>query len=195
MATTQTRRILTTLLLAAIAAGACRRTPPPDPAAGSPRGGEVIASLRSAPTSYNRYFDATAPADLIALLTHARLVQVDRATDAVEPALAESWSQRDASTFELKLRQGVRFSDGTPFTAGDVLFSFDVAYHAEGSMLGAALEVGGRPLAVSSPDPATVIVRFPAPFAPGIRLLDNLPILPRHKLEAAYRAEIGRAHV
>jgi peptide/nickel transport system substrate-binding protein len=55
-------------------------------------------------------------------------------------------------------------------------------------MLRDALEVAGRPLAVSSPDPATVVIRFPAPFAPGVRLLDNLPILPRHKLEAAFKA-------
>ena len=33
-----------------------------------------------------------------------------------------------------------------------------------------------------------MVVRFPSPFGPGIRLLDNLAILPRHKLEAALNA-------
>ncbi len=33
----------------------------------------------------------------------------------------------------------------------------------------------------------TVVVTFPAPFGPGLRLLDNLPILPAHKLQAALR--------
>src|SRR5205814_506882 len=37
-------------------------------------------------------------------------------------------------------------------------------------------------------DPYTVDITFPEPFAPGVLLLDNLPILPRHKLEAALKA-------
>ena len=39
--------------------------------------------------------------------------------------------------------------------------------------------VDGRPLEfVQAPDPSTVVVHFPAPSRPGLRLLDNLPILP-----------------
>lgn len=43
---------------------------------------------------------------------------------AVEPALAVSWSQPDATTWRFQLRRGVTFHDGTHFTADDVLFSF-----------------------------------------------------------------------
>jgi peptide/nickel transport system substrate-binding protein len=53
------------------------------------------------------------------------------------------------------------------------------------SDLAIALRPGGKPLDVSAPDPSTVVIRFAVPFAPGLRLLDHLPILPRHKLEAA----------
>ena len=67
----------------------------------------------------------------MALLTQARLVRVNRATDALEPALAESWeASPDGRSQTLKLRQGVTFSDGAPFTSADVLFSFAVAYDA-----------------------------------------------------------------
>jgi peptide/nickel transport system substrate-binding protein len=181
------------LFLAACAAclvPGCGGTPPSSSASGSSRGGELVASLRSGPRSYSRYFEQTAPADLIALLTHARLVRVNRVTDALEPALAESWQQTDDHTFTLKLRQGVNFSDGAPFTAADVLFSLAVAYDDKPqSVLGPALTVAGEPLEASAPDPATVVVRFPAPFAPGVRILENLPILPRHKLDAAFRAD------
>ena len=48
-----------------------------------------------------------------------------------------------------------------------------------------ALMAGGQPLAVTSTDPGTVIITFAKPFGPGLRLLDNLPILPKHVLEPA----------
>jgi peptide/nickel transport system substrate-binding protein len=83
----------------------------------------------------------------------------------------------------------VVFSDGRPFTSADVLFTFRVAYDpAVNSSLRSSLQVNGRPLAVSAPDPQTVVVTFPEPFAPGLRLLDHLPVLPRHRLEAALDA-------
>jgi len=115
-------------------------------------------------------------------------VRVNRVTDALEPALAESWeSSPDGRSQTLMLRKGVMFSDGAPFTSADVLFSFAVAYDAPGSQLAESITPAGQRLEVTAPDATTVIVRFPTPFAPGIRLLDNLPILPRHKLEPAFR--------
>ena len=41
-----------------------------------------------------------------------------------QPALAVSWKAIDEKTWEIKLRQGVTFHDGAPFTADDVVFSF-----------------------------------------------------------------------
>ena len=43
------------------------------------------------------------------------------------PALAESWTRVNATTWRFKLRPGVKFHDGTPFTADDVVFSFERA--------------------------------------------------------------------
>jgi peptide/nickel transport system substrate-binding protein len=45
----------------------------------------------------------------------------------VEPALAESWSQPTPTTWRFRLRPGVKFSDGTPLTAEDVIFSLERA--------------------------------------------------------------------
>ncbi len=177
------------LSLVPVAAGACRGSSsgPTDDALA--RGGELVASLRSEPGNYNRYFEPSAAADLLALLTHARLVRVNRATDALEPSLAESWDRSaDGSMLTLRLRRDVTFSDGAPFTAADVLFSFAVAYDAPGSVLSHAVTAAGNRLEPTAPDPHTVVIKFPHPFAPGARLLDNLPILPRHKLEQAFKA-------
>jgi peptide/nickel transport system substrate-binding protein len=96
------------VLLLATGAGGCAG---PEPRTGTPaRGGEIVASLRSEPGNYNRYFEATAPAEVVSLLTHARLVRVNRVTDDLEPALAESWTPSpDGLTYTLALRRDVRF--------------------------------------------------------------------------------------
>jgi peptide/nickel transport system substrate-binding protein len=76
-----------------------------------------------------------------------------------------------------------------PFTADDVLFSFAAAYNSKGgTQLKGDMTVGGKPLAITAPDPTTVVITFPVYFAPGLRILDNLPILPKHKLEGALKA-------
>ena len=159
-------------------------TAPPDPERA------LVASLRSEPTVYNRYLDGSAAADLISLLTNATLVRVNRSTDAIEPALAERWAlSPDGLTYTLSLRHDVRFSDGAPFTAADVLFTARVLFDTRvDSPLASTLRVDGKPLTFAAPDDFTVTVSLPSAFAPGLRLLDNMPILPRHKLEEALNA-------
>src|SRR5215470_2734093 len=49
----------------------------------------------------------------------------DLKTRKVEPSLAISWKALDDTTWEVKLRQGVKFHDGSPFGAKDVKASFD----------------------------------------------------------------------
>ena len=59
----------------------------------------------------------------------------------VQPRLAESWRAVDATTWEFKLRRGVKFHDGSDFTAADVKFSIE------------------RIPMVSGPNPTTIYVR------------------------------------
>lgn len=195
-------RTLLTLLLIAIIGGTAYflwqdlQTPPGSPGGAAvpeptpQRGGRLTATLRSEPRSFNRYVSASAVTEVFNHLTQARLVRVNRATHDLEAWLAESWQAEAGGTrFVLTLREGLRWSDGTPFTADDVLFSARVVYAPEvNSVLATAVRVDGRPLTFSAPDARTVRVELPAPFGPGLRLLDNLPILPRHKLEAAFEA-------
>jgi peptide/nickel transport system substrate-binding protein len=147
-------------------------------------GGFLVSSLRAEPRTFNGYYGTDAASHVFTLLTQATLVRVNRVTHQTEPWLAESWTvDPDDLTCTLKLRTGVRFSDGTPFTSADVLFAFAAVQNASaGSPLSGSLTVGGKPLVVTAPDTSTVVVRFPEPYGPGVRILHALPVLPAHKL-------------
>jgi peptide/nickel transport system substrate-binding protein len=133
---------------------------------------------------------AVAATDVVTFLTQARLARVNRATDELEPWLAEGWTASgDGLTHTITLKPGIVFSDGVPFTSADVLFSFRAALDpAVASPLASALTIHGKPLAVTAPDARTVVLRFPESSAAGLRVLDNLPILPRHSLEPVLNA-------
>jgi peptide/nickel transport system substrate-binding protein len=179
---------LAAALLAALAA-ACAPAPDAPPRAGdaSSRGGELIVSIRSDPASFNWYTRHDASTYLVTVLTQAGLVRVNRVTDEVEPWLAESWTRSDDSLrYTLKLRRGLAFADGQPFTADDVLFSLAAAYDDKrGSILGDAMRVSGKELRAEAIDAHTVVLTFPGPFGAGLRILDNMPILPKHRLQRA----------
>jgi peptide/nickel transport system substrate-binding protein len=128
--------------------------------------------------------------NLIALLTQATLIRVNRVTGAMEARLAREWSaDADGRTYLLRLRDDVRFSDGVPFTSADVVFTFQVLYDRElGSPMTSSFEIKGQPLTVEALDSHMIRLVFPATYAPGLTILDSLPILPRHRLEEIYRA-------
>ena len=165
-------------------AGGAREDAPPT------RGGQIVATIRSEPRSFNRIVARDQTTLIIDAITQSRLVRINRATFELEPWLAERWeSTEDGRTHTLHLRPGLKWSDGTPLTSADVVFSLDAIFDPKSnSVLADTLTVAGKPIRATAPDPQTVVLTYPAPSGPGIRLLDNLPILPKHKLEAALKA-------
>ena len=192
MMTTVFRRVFVAAALVLLAALAfvLLRSPEDAPAGPSvPRsGGELVATVRAEPVTFNRYVSQQFPTHLLSLLTQARLVRINRLTQAVEPALASAWTSDDQRTWTLELRPDVTWSDGAPFSADDVVFSFEAAYHAPGSLLGDALQPAGGPIAVAAVGPHRVVLSFQTPYAPGVRVLDALPIYPKHALQPALEA-------
>jgi ABC-type transport system substrate-binding protein len=80
------------VLLCALAG--CRAAPSSTERTGTrpTRGGELLVSVRSEPASFNRHAARDSTTYLVNLLTQARLVRVNQATQLLEPMLAESWT-------------------------------------------------------------------------------------------------------
>jgi len=119
----------------------------------------------------------------------ADLVHINRATQLTEPALAKSWKiSPDGLQYTIVLRHGLKFSDGQPLDADDVLFTFrvylDENVHAPQRDL---LIISGKPITVRKLDARTVVFELPKTYGVGERLFDGLTILPRHLLEKPYQ--------
>ena len=79
------------------------------------------------------------------------------------PGLAASWRSLDPLTWEFKLRPGVRFQDGTPFTADDVIFTIRRIQVSEGIR---TYRIYTRDIgAMEAPDPLTLIIHTLTPAA------------------------------
>jgi len=152
-------------------------------------GGRLVVSLRAEPKTLNPLTAADAPSREVIGAMQADLVHINRATQLTEPALAQSWKvSPDGLQYTVTLRKGLRFSDGQPLDADDVLFTFrlflDETLHATQRDL---LIVGGKPIIVRKVDTWTVIFQFAKTYGAGERLFDGFAILPRHLLERPYQ--------
>ncbi len=145
--------------------------------------------MRSEPKTLNPVLAQDAPSrDVIRCLT-ADLIEINRVSQKTEPALAKSWTvSPDSKRYTLQLRRGLRFSDGEPLDADDVIFTFQVYLDEKiDSPQRDLLVVGGKPIAVAKVDQYTVRFEMSQPYAAAERLFDGIAILPRHLLENAYR--------
>ena len=152
-------------------------------------GGHVTVGQRAEPKTLNPVTATDAVSREVTGRLMGDLIEINRSSQQTEPALARSWKiSPDGRTFMLQLRKGIRFSDGHPFDADDVLFSFNVYMdEAVGSPQRDLLIIDGKPIAVAKLDQYTVRFVLPRPYAAAERLFDGLAILPKHLLEKSYR--------
>jgi peptide/nickel transport system substrate-binding protein len=152
-------------------------------------GGTLVVAQRSEPKTLNPVTAADAPSREVIGRVTADLIHINRASQQTEPALAKSWGvSKDGRVFTVKLRHGLRFSDGQPFDADDVVFSFqaylDEKVHSPQRDL---LVVGGKPIEVQKIDQYTVRFTLAQPYAAAERIFDGLAMMPRHLLEKPYQ--------
>ena len=153
-------------------------------------GGRLVVGQRAEPKTLNPVTATDVVSREVLDRCNADLIHINRLTQKTEPALAESWkTSADGRIFTLHLRKGIRFSDGQPFDADDVVFSFMVYLdEAIGSPQRDLLVIDDKPLAVTKLDQFTVRFALPRPYAAAERLFDGLAMLPKHLLEKPYKA-------
>lgn len=148
-------------------------------------GGTYVEGLASAPENLNPlYSQNRTDYDLAGLLFNS-LLKPDE-TGALQPELARAWSvSEDGRTYTFRLRSNVRWHDGQPFTAADVLYTIRVLQDPDYRANAALSEIWRRVESVEAPNERTVVVTLPAslaPFAPFASFA-TFPILPSHLLQ------------
>ncbi|HEY2743530.1 MAG TPA: ABC transporter substrate-binding protein [Polyangia bacterium] len=195
------------LLYAVVAAAGCKRTAAPAHSdggatpgavddAGPPRdGGELVVHVEAEPAILCDLVEHDAWSRWIVenQVVETLLFQ-DPWSGAITPRLAAKWEVA-ADAVTLHLRPSLKWHDGAPFSAADVVFTIG---RARDPAVGADQRSDFLPVsAVETPDANTVILRLarPAPFLP--QALAHLGILPKHLYEGKdlRRAEASRAPV
>src|SRR5579872_7096036 len=144
--------------------------------------GELRFCLRSEPKTFDPLKVEDYASVAIRYLTGGVLVRMNRQTQALEPELAESWKvSKDGKQITFKLRSGVSFSDGTPFSAEDVAYTvqqlMDPALH---SPTGDAFRSGPGNVETKIISPTQISITFPAAVAGLDRQFDQVAILSAH---------------
>ncbi|WP_018290817.1 ABC transporter substrate-binding protein [Verrucomicrobium sp. 3C] len=158
------------------------------PAQPGKRGGVFIEVSPGEPSTFNWLVAEDASSASFLGLLFDGLTSYNPIREEVVPALAKSWEVgADSRTFTFHLREGLTWSDGVPLTADDVLFTFQCVYDPRFPNRNAYdLSVNGKPFLLEKLDRHTVRIRTPEIFAPFLRYMSGVTIMPKHLLQGAY---------
>ena len=157
-------------------------------------GGRVTYATISEPLTFNYPLAADSGSATYLSYLYEGLTEASWLTNEIEPALAESWEvSADGLTWTFNLRRDVSWTDGAPFTAADVVFTFNrILYNDEidspdGSAFhfkvrDASGEDRSEKMKVTAIDDYTVQCVLPVSFAPFLRSMGTA-IYPKHILE------------
>ena len=161
-------------LFLAIAGPATAQTPP---------SATLVVAIAADPQHFNPAITTGSHTHTVADVLFNGLVALDREARPL-PDLAQSWTIEDGGkTYRFKLAKGVRWHDGRPLSAEDVVFTFReilLKHHARTkASLSPVLE------AIEAPDAETIVFRLKRPYAALLQQLDvtEAPILPKHIYE------------
>jgi len=137
---------------------------------------ELKIGLSAEPSAMDPHFHNLTPNN--GMLSHIFERLVETAPDnKLVPGLAESWKTTSDTAWQFKLRKGVKWHDGAPFSADDVLFTFERAPNVPNSPSSFASAVKGK--TVKKIDDHTIEISTPAPHPLMPNDLSNLLIVSR----------------
>ncbi len=134
--------------------------------AGSASAAELRVGLKLEPSSIDPHYHNLGPNNAFARHIFDRLVQTDE-KQRLGPGLATSWKPITDTTWEFKLRRGVKWHDGSPFTADDVIFTFERAPKVEASPSSFALYTKGKKLKKIDDYTVHITTERPYPLMPN----------------------------
>jgi peptide/nickel transport system substrate-binding protein len=142
-------------------------------------GTELRFCLWSEPKTFNPLLVEDDSSETIRYLTGGVLVRLNRQTQQLEPELATAWKvSKDGRSLTFALRQNVEFSDGTPFSAGDVAHTveqmMDPNLH---SPTGDSFRSGEGKVEIKVLSEDKLVITFPAPIAGLDKLFDQVAIM------------------
>ncbi|MBI3660798.1 hypothetical protein HY230_10080, partial [Candidatus Acetothermia bacterium] len=152
--------------------------------AGLPGGKYVIATVGGPKTLNPIVAQENSSTDITSRL-HEALVNINPVTLRPDPSLAKSWEfSEDRLQVTFHLRKGLKFSDGHPFTADDVIFTYnDLVFNPDvPSFDRNTFKIKGVLVKVEKVDDYTVKFILPSPFRPIIHIVAAVSIMPKHKL-------------
>ena len=155
------------------------------------RGGKLVYRVPSPPKTFNYLLANDEPSVLLAFyLLNSRLVEFDHSTQTYVPGLAETWTtSSDHRSIDIRLRDGLKFSDGHPLTSSDVAFTLEAAYDERNAgVFRDALLINGQPISVKVIDDRSLQFVLPETIASPDNYLYNIAVLPRNALEADQKA-------
>lgn len=153
---------------------------------------ELRFALHHEPKTLNPLAAADEASETLSYLTSGVFIRVNRLTQEPEPGIAQSWKiSPDHRSITFQIREGLVFSDGTPFTPADVTATLaQLANPALHSPLADSLSVAGALPTVTAEGLRRVTVTFAAPVFGIERLFDSLPIV-SSKSPLKERAALG----
>ncbi len=154
-------------------------------------GGQLVSStIGEGPKTFNPFNCKDATSSTMAGVMYDGLLSTDPTTGQPVPKLAKSFSiEPDGRTYIINLRKGIKWSDGKPITADDVVFTWkDIIFGGLGdTSTRDSLYIDDKLPTVEKVDNYTVKFVTPKPFAPFIRILST-PIAPKHYFKNAVKA-------